>query len=227
MNTLKTTWKAYVKENDPSAADMAAYQILKAVKSKSNDKFAVAKALIDRAFTPITKESRLNNGHAPYQGAYEAIRCILNKYVRSSAFLNQFEETLNELEKEAFVEIHKGLLNEFNNGFEKHEPEYMFFFVRQDLSPEQQLVQTAHVALVAGQRMFSPEANTREIYFCVIGVENQEELVRAADLLNDHGISLQGFREPDLGNSLTAICSAPILRHKKGFLSHYKTLKFA
>lgn len=221
MNTLKTTWKAYVKENDPSAADMAAYQILKAVKSKSNDKFAVAKALIDRAFTPITKESRLNNGHAPYGGAFNAIRRTLY-----GSFYNHILDDLTGLEIESFKEIESKLREEFRFGHEKHEPEYMFFFVRQDITPEQQLVQTAHVALVAGQRLFSPEAKTHEIYFCVIGVENEQELVKAAELLADHEIKVQAFREPDLNNSITAICSVPILRHKKGFLSHYKTLKF-
>lgn len=103
-------------------------------------------------------------------------------------------------------------------------PEYVYIFVRQDLSKEQQLVQAAHVALVLGSKL--NRTNIEELYFTVIGIPQLIDFTTVMKDLKKHGTEYVRFYEPDQGNTLTAIATYPIPKDERGILKEYKLLKF-
>src|ERR1035437_6352178 len=111
--------------------------------------------------------------------------------------------------------------------FHKH---YVYIFVRQDISREQQLVQSSHVALLFGSRLgrkIQNKYNIDDLYFAIIGIPHLKDFVQVQQDLGDLPYEL--FYEPGIGNQLTAIASYPIsykdpIRKKK--LAKYKLLKF-
>jgi hypothetical protein len=81
--------------------------------------------------------------------------------------------------------------------------------VRADLSPAQQAVQGIHAAVEAGRRDLIPAAGDHpHLVFCTVPDERGLEL--AARQLRVAGIGHATFHEPDLGDSLTALCTAPV-----------------
>ena len=110
---------------------------------------------------------------------------------------------------------------------------YVYIFVRQDISNEQQLVQSSHVALVLGTRLgrkyqyTSSKFNPDELYFTVIGIPTLKDFVQVQQDLGD--VQYECFYEPDIGNQMTALASYPIpVNHpiRKSKLKKYKLLKF-
>lgn len=102
-------------------------------------------------------------------------------------------------------------------------PDYCYIFVRQDLSPEQQLVQAAHVTLVLGNKL---KRDVNELYFTVIGIPQLIDFTKVMSDLNVHGTKYETFYEPDQGGTLTAIATHPIPKDQRGILRDYKLLKF-
>jgi len=102
-------------------------------------------------------------------------------------------------------------------------PNYVYIFVRQDLSEEQQLVQAAHVTLVLGNKL---KQDVSEVYFTVIGVPQLIDFRGVMNDLNAHGTRYETFYEPDQGGTLTAIATHPIPKDERGALRDYKLLRF-
>lgn len=101
--------------------------------------------------------------------------------------------------------------------------QYVYFFTRQDISPEQQLVQTAHVALKLG----AAREGLEHVHFTVIGVRNLEALEAASALLLRLGHPFISFDEPDLGGETTSIVTAiPINEDERGELLAFNLLRF-
>ncbi len=105
------------------------------------------------------------------------------------------------------------------------EDEYVYVFVRQDLSPEQQLVQSAHATLVLGHKL-AKRKDVSELYFAVIGIPQLCDFVDVLKTLKTHGTKYVVFYEPDQGNTITAIATMPVKKTKRGILLNYKRLKF-
>jgi hypothetical protein len=103
-------------------------------------------------------------------------------------------------------------------------PEYVYIFVRQDLSPEQQLVQAAHVTLVLGNKL--KRTDVSELYFSVIGIPQLSDFCQVMKDLKAHGSKYEIFYEPDQGNTMTAIATHPIRKDARGILLNYKLLRF-
>lgn len=122
---------------------------------------------------------------------------------------------------------------------------YAYFFTRQDISPEQQIVQTAHAALQLGinsQRITKNEWNeTRDVtpqphvlpdlikaentHFTVVGVRNLEALDAVSAILTKFGYRYEMFFEPDLNNGEpTAIAVYPITDTARGPLLAFNLL---
>jgi hypothetical protein len=81
--------------------------------------------------------------------------------------------------------------------------------VRADLSPAQQAVQGIHAAVEAGRSGLIPaDGDHPHLVFCTVADEPVLEL--AARHLRVAGIAYAPFREPDLADSLTAVCTAPV-----------------
>jgi hypothetical protein len=97
--------------------------------------------------------------------------------------------------------------------------EMLYVLVRKDLSPEQQAVQAGHAVaehLLNGYRW----PNGTLIY---LGVKNQNTLRRWRDKLNDLNIPFSVFREPDIGNEITALAT---ITNKSRVFKSLQTLKF-
>lgn len=103
-------------------------------------------------------------------------------------------------------------------------PSYVYIFVRQDLSNEQQLVQAAHVALVLGNKL--KKDSVAELYFAVIGIPQLSDFCKVMKDLKKHGTQYECFYEPDQGNTLTAIATHPIKKDERGILLDYQRLRF-
>ena len=123
---------------------------------------------------------------------------------------------------------------------------YAYFFTRQDLSPEQQIVQTAHAALLLGvnsQRWTKNEwnetgdtygqphlmpdlINAEETHFTVVGVRNLDALNAVQEILEKFGFRYEAFFEPDLNNGEhTSIAVYPIAETSRGPLLAFNLLK--
>jgi hypothetical protein len=103
--------------------------------------------------------------------------------------------------------------------------QYCYIFVRQDLTPEQQLIQFGHVCALVGATGYRHDFN--KVNFVGIGVPNENELYRALFLMIDNGVQNQKFKEPDLGDTLTAVASLPVSGDTRAIFRHYDTLRFA
>ena len=103
---------------------------------------------------------------------------------------------------------------------------YVYIFVRQDLSNEQQLVQSAHATLVLGSKL-GKKYDPSELYFAVIGVPRLTSFCQVMKDLKKHGTEYECFYEPDQGNTMTAIATYPIKKEERGNLLEYPRLKFA
>jgi hypothetical protein len=116
---------------------------------------------------------------------------------------------------------------------------YSYFFTRQDISPEQQLVQTAHAAFLLGvesQRWIDhPPINQQvrkdivpdKTYFTVVGVRNADALVAVQKILQKFDIKYEIFFEPDLNEGeYTSIAVYPIQEDQRDILMAFNLLKF-
>lgn len=92
--------------------------------------------------------------------------------------------------------------------------------VRADLSPAQQAVQGIHAALEAGRRGLIPaDGDHPHLVFCTVADESALEL--AARHLRVAGIAYAPFREPDLDDSLTALCTVPVEDGQRRYFRRY------
>jgi hypothetical protein len=92
------------------------------------------------------------------------------------------------------------------------------------MSPEQQLVQTAHAALKLGTQL-SSQANPDETYFTVIGVRDELAIAAVMKLLETFNFPYERFYEPDLPG-ITCIATYPIDEDKRDVLFAFNLLKF-
>ena len=90
--------------------------------------------------------------------------------------------------------------------------------VRTDLTPAQQLCQAVHAAHEAGIRFGNP----RDVSAVVVcSLPDEAALRDALDRLSFHGIRAYAFREPDLGDQMTALATEPLPGNRRNFLSRY------
>ena len=115
------------------------------------------------------------------------------------------------------------------------EKNYCYFFTAQNMSAEQQLVQTAHVALKLGvlsTRQVAPVTDVTPVgkfdpdntYFTVIGVRNEDALLAVKLILDKFGYQYETFYEPDQ-EQVTSIALYPILESQRGPLMAFNLLK--
>jgi hypothetical protein len=103
---------------------------------------------------------------------------------------------------------------------------YAYFFTRQDIFREYQLVQTAHVALKLGAKLGENEYPDN-IYFTCVGVRNLGALEAVEKILSNFGFRYEKFFEPDLNEGeYTAIAVYPVDEDKRDVLLAFNLLKF-
>ena len=103
---------------------------------------------------------------------------------------------------------------------------YAYFFTRQDIFKEYQLVQTAHVAYKLGS-VLGKDADADNTYFTCVGVRNLEALVPVEKILTKFGFKYEKFFEPDLNEGeYTALAVYPVDEDKRDVLLAFNLLKF-
>ena len=108
---------------------------------------------------------------------------------------------------------------------------YAYFFTRQDIFREYQLVQTAHVAMKLGARLGKGE-DPDNTYFTCVGVRNLEALMAVETILQHFKLPYEIFNEPDMANEdyptgqFTAIAVHPVDEDKRDILLAFNLLKF-
>lgn len=109
---------------------------------------------------------------------------------------------------------------------------YSYIFVRQDIKPEQQMVQVGHVCMQMGDAMADMEASTiqepydaTKTHFVLVGVRNLQALLAVDSILDKFGYLYERFIEDDLNNEMTAIATFPIKEIFRGPLQAFNTLK--
>ena len=219
MNTynqdIKDLWKSI---QDQTAEDMASYCILRALRSRKNDRVAIARGLLLTAFTPITKTTKLLNGSKPFQALDHALWFVSNKYrtdtvyrKKSKDFFGSFfgSHLLNDYEWERY-----GKLLEDVRVVPFEDTTYAYIFVAQDMSREQQLVQAAHVTMALGQNVSKREHNAHGLSFVIFGVPDQHSLFKKWEACLKYGFDGVYFREPDMENRVTAFALNPMRKSR-------------
>lgn len=212
---IKEIWRALAQNKQITAKHMVEYAILRAIRSDRSDKLSSVRYFIRKSFTPITNTSKLANGRKPFD--------ILARwdvsYRNNNYILGQkAEDILTDEELKEFVDLYKCVVPEL---VVKH---YSYFFTRQDISEEQQLVQTAHTALELGNVLTKSEVNN--LHFTCIGVPDLEALGDVERVLQKIRAKYVIFKEPDINNEMTCIAVYPIAEHECGVLKSYKLLTF-
>jgi hypothetical protein len=220
----KEYWKLVARAKSVTSEHMAQYCILKALTAKSQNKVQIAESLLRNAFTPVVKDSKLCNGRTKYD--------VLSWYPANRAFRTPteiFGLDITLLMDAEGVKEYTNLASQLNfRNIRANEPEYMFLFVRQDISPEQQAVQAAHAAFKAGTNITDNASGLADkTNFVLVGVQNEYRLKEVVNVLDGNkDCSYVVFNEPDLDNAMTAIATKPMKAHKKRFLRQYQTLTF-
>lgn len=81
----------------------------------------------------------------------------------------------------------------------------LYVIVRKDLSVSQRAVQAGHV--VAQFCLYGPFSRWTNGTLIYLGIKNLEHLEELMNQLNNNNINYTEFREPDIGNQITAIAT--------------------
>jgi hypothetical protein len=211
-----TLWKKLADLKCNGAISHLQLCVLRAMASKSDDKVEIARHLIRKAFSPVTKSSKLVNGRVPF----DTVQTIIRQIQRWPKILGEpIADVLTDEEQVQYKNILSALQDR-----SKLVRRYSYFFTRQDVFEEYQLVQTAHAALELGARLTTDQV--KDLHFTCCGVPNLEELEAVERVLDSMKIEYVVFREPDIGNQKTAIGVFPIEEQKRGLLRNYNLLRF-
>ena len=97
----------------------------------------------------------------------------------------------------------------------------MYVFVRRDLSPPQQAVQTAHAAIESTKKW---PYNGDHPHLVVLGVKSETQLRNALDKIQGSGILTCGFTEDN--GELTAFATRPVIKdEERQLFKRYQLLK--
>lgn len=230
MFDYRKMWKHLVSNRNAEAHHVVQYIVFKALdKAEGNVERAINYALqaLCKAFTPVSNQNRVINGHEPLYSLYEA---IWKAHWPGREILGAPSAVMSFEERQKFNQVLAGLYN-MGTLKEYYQRRYVYIFVRQDISPEYQLVQASHVALklgfqVALDHSLPHPVDPSNLYFSVIGAKDLAELGQIQDHLKQRGITHHVFVEPDIGDQITAVASYPVLAKNRGSLLNYKRLKF-
>lgn len=101
---------------------------------------------------------------------------------------------------------------------------HSYFFVRQDISPEQQMVQGMHVALELGNCLTRRE--TLGLNFVTCGVPDLQALEDIESYLIQNEIEYVLYRDSHFMNEITAIATFPVNAQQRELFRFGKLLRF-
>ncbi len=229
MKNFDTYWKTLANSKKAKRNHVIQRAVLVAMASKSNvDKIDIVHSILLDAFTPITNKNKLANGRT----RYDSIDGYDGGGRGSAKFRNPSSKVLDVayseiLETDAEIDEFNALLDAINvDSMDKY---YTYVFVRQDITPEQVVVQAAHATMVAGAEAYKNRSilpPTSTVNFVVVGVPTEAELWNTAKILKGESISFETFRESDMNHQTTALATHPIRWDKRANLLDYPLLTF-
>lgn len=99
------------------------------------------------------------------------------------------------------------------------EHNYSYVIVRNDLANAAKCVQSCHTSIES----FCKSKHKHYSIICLV-VKNEKKLQAVIEELLEENISVSIFREPDLGNSITAICTEPLIGNQREKLKRFQLL---
>lgn len=220
MKNTTIAFKKLANDKKLTSYDIVCNAILRAINCKKNvPTEEIATGILSRAFTEVTNNNKLNNGHWSYRSIRAALNRINNLYWNKSQWATRGKilglEVDEVFENEEQLEHFKRISTRID--FSKLNKKYVVIFVAQQmLTPEQQLVQASHAAFKLGNQI---EFERESPNFWVIGVP-VDTLDELFFYLKDSNQRFVEFREPDVGNLITAIALHPM---RYGNSHRYKT----
>lgn len=215
MKDYKSIWKTLANNKQNNKHYHIQYCILKAMTAKTNtDKIILAAILLEKAFSPISNLKKLVNGRKKWDMLHHKLPDWIGEHliilgIRAKDF---FE---NDEELKQFIEIWNATAKE-NNLIDR---KYVYFFVDKTIPIVQYIVQTAHVAYVAGHQL-----STVDPYHTHFVIFETEDIKNDVTFLFKNNIKFRTFNEPDLGNKITAIVTEPLEIKKKLLFQDFKLL---
>ena len=93
----------------------------------------------------------------------------------------------------------------------------LYIIVRSDLIIAQQIVQAAHAGIDFQHQHpeIAKQWNKESNYLIILSVENEEQLLLYLEKFKFYNIKTTTFREPDIGNKITAIAVEPSEKTRK------------
>lgn len=85
------------------------------------------------------------------------------------------------------------------------------------------MVQTGHACIELGRHII--DAQSEHPSLIVFGIRSEPKLQSIVDHLKGQGINIKEFREPDIGNQLTAFATEPISGERRQLFAKYCLLK--
>lgn len=88
---------------------------------------------------------------------------------------------------------------------------YLYVITRRDLDPGYQAVQSIHAAIEFAMEHKEVTAGwfEKSNYLALLSTSDEKSLQKLANKARDRGIRVSEFREPDIGDQLTAIALEP------------------
>jgi len=217
-------WKNLSSSKTISSYHIIQLAIIKAMEKYKDDPAVIFKAThfvyykMAKAFTPVTRRIKLDNGVKEWKSVEFALTHASLSMTR--LFMRDADSILTKEGEELYRDIYRNLSMK---GFvEYYNREYVYIFVRQDISPEYQAVQAAHATMKAGYAFKNmDEGRFNGLYFTLVGVPDLNalgEIVGKYDAIP--------FYEPDLNDQMTAVVLPPVKSHKRGSLLTFKRLVF-
>ncbi|CAK0780331.1 TonB-dependent receptor [Gammaproteobacteria bacterium] len=102
--------------------------------------------------------------------------------------------------------------------------QYLYLFIRTDLSPEVQMVQCAHATFELGLDL-NRSKHPEPVNFVLIGINSERELIQIKRDLERDGIQFHLFHEPDYGTGYTALATEPLRGDERNRFADYPIYK--
>ncbi len=101
---------------------------------------------------------------------------------------------------------------------------YQYVFVREDIAPEQVIVQTTHAASKAAVRRIDDD-EMRNLHLIVLGTKNERSLINIMHMLEQHEYKFDYFIEPDMnGGEITAVATGAVSGSRREFFQRFELL---
>jgi hypothetical protein len=100
---------------------------------------------------------------------------------------------------------------------------YIYTFVREDISPEQKIVQIGHACYEAG-KMFQDNNGISSLI--LLSAKDESDLLEIGRKIDRRMIRFYTFFEPDFGMGYSALCTEPITEpNQQNFFRNWELYK--